>query len=142
MEIELATLDHAEYISEKLSKYFEDVNNHFGSEKYKTELDLMQRNVSKRLEDQESEFKYYVAIENGEIVGFANILLSQENPEILVVIGDSKEVKETLFENMISIFKEIKCDFVYGEMNDWDEAKDLLAKYNAESIQIKYKINL
>lgn len=142
MEIELATLDHAEYISEKLSKYFEDVNNHFGSEKYKTELDLMQRNVSKRLEDQESEFKYYVAIENGEIVGFANILLSQENPEILVVIGDSKEVKEALFENMVSIFKEIKSDFVYGEMNDWDEAKDLLAKYNAESIQIKYKINL
>lgn len=142
MEIRYANSSDTEYISHKLSTYFEETNSHLGFPKYKTDIELMSKVVSERVSDTQSEYKYLVALEEDEVVGFINILLSEETPELLIVIGDSIEIKRSLIQEALSIFKENGYTFVLGEVGQWDDTKNLIEEFNGEVVQIRFKLKL
>jgi hypothetical protein len=102
----------------------------------------MSKVVSERVSDTQSEYKYLVALDEDKIVGFINILLSEETPEILVVIGDSIEIKRSLIQQAVSIFKEKGSTSVYGEVGQWDDTKNLIEEFNGEVVQIRFKLKI
>ena len=142
MEIRSASSNDIEYISHKLSIYFDETNSHFGFPRYKTDIELMSKVVSERVSDTQSEYKYLVALDEDEVVGFINILLSEETPEILVVIGDSIEIKKSLIQEALSIFKENGYTFVLGEVGQWDDTKNLIEEFNGEVVQLRYILKI
>jgi len=142
MVIQSATLNDVEYISNALSKYFDEINYAFGFPKYKTEKGLMAKVVSERISDEQSEYKYMVAYQDGEPLGFINILLSQESPEILVVIGDNKKTKEELLKNAIEMFKEQGVSNVFGEISSNEDIESILQSMDFEIVQKRYKLKI
>lgn len=142
MKFRDANSSDTEYISQKLSTYFEEANSHFGFPKYKTDIELMSKVVSERVSDTQSEYKYLVALDEDEVVGFINILVSDNTPEILAVIGDSIEIKKSLIQEAVSIFKEKGYSSVSGEVGQWDDTKNLIEEFNGEVVQLRYILKI
>lgn len=142
MQVRLAKSRDIEYLSSSLSSFFGKSNEYFGFAKYKTDLSLMQKIVTERINDGSSEYKYFVAEEGENILGFVNILLSKETPEILLLLGEAPEVEEELLKVAIVEFENIGVDSIYGEVGVWSDTHALLEKYNAEAVQVSYKLKV
>ena len=76
VKVSIATPDHQEAIATMLSNYYSRLNEVYGFEKYKTDKDIMLKHVSRRISTSDSEFKYFVALDNNDnIIGFINIYI-------------------------------------------------------------------
>lgn len=144
MEISVANGNHIEYISASLSNYFSTANKYFRHPKYKDDYDLMFKHVSKRVSNPEEGFLYFVAQENGDSVGFVNILVDENNfGSILVLIGEDRDIKKALLEKAISYFKERKVTGVYGEVMEFDkESVELLRDMKMEELMISFVLDI
>ncbi|MBP8707727.1 MAG: hypothetical protein KBH94_03260 [Caldisericia bacterium] len=142
MNIRSANESDISYIANSLSDYFERTNFLIGFPKYKNDSELMLKVVSNRISDKNSEYKYIVAEDDKGLHGFLNILTSEESPEILIIIGDSKEVKGRLLDEAINLMSSLVFPSVIGEMNKGDELEDLIKEKPSEIIQLRYKMNL
>ena len=103
-----ATEDHVDYISDSLSNYFSKANLSFGYPRYKEDSDLILKHVSKRIGDENSNFFYFIAVdESNNPIGFINLLLNGDNVgSILVVISDQEEISKELVNRAMDFFKE------------------------------------
>ncbi len=144
MEVSVANSNHIEYISASLSNYFSTANKYFRHPKYKDDYDLMLKHVSKRISDPEGGFLYFVAQEDGDPVGFVNILIGENNfGSILVVIGESREVKKALLEKAVSYFKERNATGIYGEVMEFDkESVELLRDMKMKELMISFVLDI
>ena len=108
MDIKQATQDHVDYISNSLSQYFSEANLFFGYPRFKEDYDLMFKYVSQRIQDKDSKFFYFMALdESNNPIGFINLLLNGDNVgSILVTISNKKEVLEELVKYAMEFFKD------------------------------------
>jgi hypothetical protein len=143
MEISIASSDHIEYLSASLSDYFSTANKHFKHPKYRDDYNLMLKHVSKRISNPEEGFLYFVAQEDKEPVGFVNILVDENNfGSILLVIGESKDIKKALLEEAVKYFKERKVTGVYGEVMKFDtDSVEILKDMGMEELMISFILN-
>ena len=106
MQIQPASSSNVEYISNSLVNEYKRTNREFGYQRYKEDYDLMYKHVSKRIEE-DGEFKYFVALEDGKEAGFINIVIDENGMgSILMLCGDRKDIKEGLIIKSIEYFKE------------------------------------
>lgn len=143
MEISIASSNHIEYISASLSNYFSTANKYFKHPKYKDDYNLMFKHVSKRIPNPEEGFLYFVAQENGDPIGFVNILIDENNfGSILLVIGENKDIKKALLEEAVRYFKEKEVIGVYGEVMMFDDdSVEILKEMGMEELMISFILN-
>lgn len=144
MNIMIANSSHTEYVSASLSNYFSKVNKYFKHPKYKDDYDLMLKHVSKRIPNPDEGLVYFVAEEDGEPVGFINILIDENNfGSILLVIGESKDIKKGLLEEAVSYFKENKVTGVYGEVMMFDkESVEILKGMGIKELMMGFSLDI
>lgn len=104
-----ASNDHVDWISQKLTAYYIKLNEVYGFEKYKTDIAIMMKHVSRRITESDPEYLYFVAVdENNQPVGFMNILMSRV-PELLVLLTnddvDNTGVVSSLITYLIEFLK-------------------------------------
>jgi len=143
MQIQPASNSNVEYISNSLVSEYERTNTEFGYQRYKEDYDLMYKHVSKRIEEG-GEFKYFVALEDGQEVGFINIMIDENGMgSILMLCGDRKDIKEGLIIKSIEYFKENSVKSVFGEVMMYDnESIDILKTLGMREIMMTFKIEL
>lgn len=113
MRITEATLDDVEFISSYLEKHYIKLNNLVGYPKYRSEFEVMERNVRKRIKDESSLFKYFIARdEHEQSLGFVNILLDINHPELLHLevipnANNKEEVANLLLDTIYDKFRGI-----------------------------------
>lgn len=144
MEISIANSNHIEYISASLSNYFSTANKYFRHPKYKDDYNLMLKHVSKRIANPEEGFLYFVAQEDGDPLGFVNILIDENNfGSILLVIGESRDVKKALLEKAVSYFKERKVTGIYGEVMKFDkESVEILRDMKMKELMVSFILDI
>lgn len=132
-----------EYISGVLSDYFEEINSHFGYSRYKTDYSIMSKNVEERILEDSSEFIYFVFEDDGgKLKGVANILLTDDLSEILLIKGEDIEIEEQLLNMVLDIFEREGKSIIYGDMYPWQNMYALLENRKVEILQSKYKLTV
>lgn len=124
MVIKQATEDHVDYISDSLSQYFSEANLFFGYPRFKEDYDLMFKYVSQRIQDKNSKFFYFLALdESNNPVGFINLLLNGDNVgSILVAISDQKEALEELVRYAMKFFKDKGLTNIQSEYFEYQKS--------------------
>jgi len=143
MQIQPATSSNVEYISNSLVSEYERTNREFGYQRYKEDYDLMYKHVSKRIEE-DGEFKYFVALEDGKEAGFINIVIDENGMgSILMLCGDRKDIKEGLIMKSIEYFKENSVKSVLGEVMMYDkESIEILNTLGMREVMMTFKIEI
>ena len=143
MEIKSANNSNVKYISNSLVSEYERTNEEFGYQRYREDYNLMYKHVSKRIEE-DSEFKYFVALEDDKEVGFINILIDENGMgSILMLCGDRKDIKERLIMRAIEYFKENGIQSVIGEVMTYDkESIEILKTLGTREIMMTFKVEI
>ena len=143
MQIQPASSSNVEYISNSLVSEYERTNREFGYQRYKEDYDLMYKHVSKRIEE-DGEFKYFVALEDGKEAGFINIVIDENGMgSILMLCGDRKDIKEGLIMKSIEYFKENSVKSVLGEVMMYDkESIEILNTLGMREVMMTFKIEI
>ena len=143
MQIQPASSSNVEYISNSLVSEYERTNREFGYQRYKEDYDLMYKHVSKRIEE-DGEFKYFVALEDGKEAGFINIVIDENGMgSILMLCGDRKDIKEGLIMKSIEYFKENSVKSVLGEVMMYDkESIEILKTLGMREIMMAFKLEI
>jgi hypothetical protein len=133
MNILTAESRHIEYISNALTEYFSRINTHFGFHKFKDDLEIMQKHVSKRIEQDLQEFKYFVAEdEEGKNLGFISLMIDEEDIGNILVVYGEKEVIKPLLTTSIDYFRGLGINIIQGEV----------ATFNEETVKILQSIGM
>lgn len=142
INIRSAKLSDVQFIADSLSTYFDKINTLFSYPKYKTDISIMTKAVTERIQEDNPEFLYYIAEEDGNAKGFANILISEEKSEILVIDGMSEEIKSNLLDYVLDIFNQNGIKLIYGETFPIDTLSTIIGNKGAKVIKNTYKLEL
>lgn len=143
LNIVLASSYYIDWISNSLSQYYKELNRVNGFEKYRTEVEIMSKHVSKRILDPQSEFKYFVAEdENGDTLGFISIFVTRV-PEILVIRAgsntDEKGVINSLMTFTIDYLKGLGYKQFISEVSEIDEfAGIVINSFDSRKLETTY----
>lgn len=143
MQIQPADSSHTDYISSSLVDEYSETNRTFGYPRYKEDYDLMYKHVSSRIKEG-GDFVYFVAVENETPVGFINLLTEESNlGSILIIRGDTKEIKEELIHTAVEYFKEKGISTVVTETMLYDnDVLDILKSLGVKDHMIIGTLNL
>jgi len=124
MTIKQATMDNVDYISDSLSRYFSEANLFFGYPRFKEDYDLMSKYVSKRIQDKNSNFFYFIAFDESENpIGFINLLLNEDNVgSILVTISEQEKVLRELVGYAMKFFGKRELTNIQSEYFEFQES--------------------
>lgn len=145
MNIVNATHDHIDYISNSLVQYFSKANRFFEYPKYKDTFDIMQKHVSRRIEEGDGGFVYFVAEDaQNNPVGFINVLINEFGVgSILASVADNKETHKELINKAMEYFKENNVTNVQGEVFDYEsDLKEILSELGVKYELLSFKLSI
>lgn len=137
----------SQVIASLLSSHFIKINQVFGYNRLKSDEERLLRIISERIEDENSEFKYFVLRDEEKVVGFVNLMLTKEVSEILVLIlQDEYKTKENvslLMQYAIKQFKTLNVSRILTEVNTPDTLfREAILEQDSKIISAFYEINL
>lgn len=147
MNIVKASPEYAEFIAENLSLYFTSLNSHFGYNKYKTDKEKIFEHITNRLQEENSEFQYFVTVtETNEPIGFVNTVSTPMVFEIIALkllpAYDTLENTKELLTFAIDTLKSQGADKILTEVSTPDKNFTLaLNEINATLVEQKFLIS-
>ncbi|USN55193.1 MAG: hypothetical protein H6765_00880 [Candidatus Peribacteria bacterium] len=126
MEIVKATLEDVDYIVERLIATYAHINETVGMQLFHAKQPLLIRHVQKRLQDEHSNFDYFVARDASGNCGVVHTLREDMHGQILILDGNNKTTVQKLLAHALQFFKEHDINTVQTEQTPASLAHQVL----------------
>lgn len=124
-----ATPEFSQEIALLLSKYFQNLNMIIGFENYKTDYQIMFKNVSERISNSKSPFKYFIKLDDaGNLIGFVNTLEDKIGEILVIVTKPEVENQQEIIKELFHFAKEYlmsrNCKLIMTELSEDDKVME------------------